>query len=242
MTRRIVVALDEGPASYQALRAAVRLAAEMSAEILALFIEETDLFSVAAMPYSSIVSSEAGDIAPLDENVLRRSLRVQARHLREDVARIASGYRVSWQFEVARGRVCEEILKYAESSEMLAIGASSRLRRRGFGANVGTILSETQCSVLVFHERAPAAARIAMMSEAPAARQIGETLARMLGAPGFEAIEAQTARHVFDRLMRLAPSHVVTDRALLAKIGVAPYELVNVLDLEALILASEANP
>ncbi|MFZ1991354.1 MAG: universal stress protein [Alphaproteobacteria bacterium] len=242
MTRRIVVALDESPASYQALRSAVRLAAEMSAEILALFIEETDLFSVAAMPYSSIVSFEAGDIAPLDENVLRRSLRLQARRLREDVARIASDYRVSWQFEVARGRVCEEILKYAESSEMLAIGASSRLRQRALGANVGTILREARCSVLVFHGRSPAAARIVVMSEAAAARQIGETLVRMIGALGFEAIEPQSARDAFDRLMRLAPSHVVTDRALLAKIGVAPQELVNVLDLEALILASEGNP
>ena len=242
MTRRIVVALDESPASYRALQSAARLAAEMSAEILALFIEEADLFSVAAMPGSSIVSFEAGNIAPFDESSLLRGLRVQARRLREDVARIAADYRVSWQFEVARGRVCEEILKYAESSEMVAIGASSRLRRRGLGANVGTILREARCSVLVFHERASSAARIVVMNGAPAAKRIGEVLARMTGALGFEVIEPGTAREALDRLMRLAPSHVVTDRAFLAKIGLSPQELVNGLDLEALILASEGNP
>lgn len=240
MTRRIVVALDESPASYRALKSAARLAAEMSAEIFALFIEEADLFSIAAMPGSSIVSFEAGNIAPLDENSLLRGLRVQARRLREDVARIAADYRVSWRFEVARGRVCEEILRYAETSEMIAIGASSR--RRGLGTNVGIILREARCSVLVFHEREPANARIVVIDGAPAAKQIGEAVARVIGTVGFETIEPKTAREAFDRLMRLAPSHVVTDRALLAKIGLSPQELVNALDLEALILAGEGNP
>ena len=242
MTRRIVVALDESPASYHALRSAAWLAAEMSVEILALFIEEADLFAAAAMPSSSVVSYEAGTIAPLDAGSLQRSLQVQARRLRENVARIAADYRVSWQFQVVRGRVCEEVLKQAQSGEMIALGVSSRVRRRGFGTNVGTILSEARSSVFVFHERLPAAARIVVMNGSTAARQIGQTLARMIGAVGFESIEPESAGRAFDRLMRLAPSHVVTDRALLAKIGVAPYELVNVLDLEALILASEANP
>src|SRR5262249_16680742 len=107
--------------------------------------------------------------------------------------------------------------------------------------NAGTILSKARCSVLVFQERAPAAARVVVMSGGAPARQIGEALAHGVGALGFEIIEPATAGLAFDRLMRLMPRHVVTARVLLANIGISPQELVRALELEALIVAGEGN-
>ena len=241
MTRRIIVAIDESPASYQALRASAHLAAELSAEIFALFIEDSDLFAIASVPGGSYVSLGVGNVSPFDEGVLARTLRVQARRLKAEVARIAGNYRVSWQFQVARGRVCEEILKQAQGGEMIAIGAASRLHRRGFGSNVPTILSEAHGSVLVFHERGAGASRIVVMSESPAAGEIGAAFARIAGALGVAAIAPQSSAAAFDQLMRASPSHVITDRAMLAKLGLSPQELVNALDLEALILVGLGN-
>jgi hypothetical protein len=123
---------------------------------------------------------------------------------------------------------------------MIAIGASSSIRR-GLGSNVSAILSEASCSVLVFHDRAPAEPRIVIVSEdSSPAVEVGETLARTTGVANYEKI-APSAR-AFDQLMRLAPSHVVIDRASLDKLDISPQVLANALRLEALIVAGPRNP
>lgn len=240
MTRRIVVALDEGPASILALRSAARLAAEMSAEILALFVEDEDLFAVAALPGYSVVSYQGGDVAPLDQGALLRGLRARARRLQEEVARVAGGYHVAWQFQVARGRVRDEILSRAQSCEMIAIGASS-VRRRAFGRNAGAILEGASCSVIVFHERPRRSARVVVLSRNADARRIAASLSHTAGVLTFEEVEFENPQRTFDQLVRMAPSHVVTDRAALAKLGMAPQALVSALDLEALLVTASGN-
>jgi nucleotide-binding universal stress UspA family protein len=240
MTRRIIVALDEGAASYRALQSAARLAAEMSAEILAVFIEEADLLSAAALPGHSVVSYQGGDVAPLNQEALARALRVRARQLREQVERVAGSYSVAWQFEVARGRVREEILARTQSCEMIAIGASSA-HRRGFGRNARAIVEQASCSVIVVHERARPSPRVVILSANSHGQEIAASLARITGARSFEEVAVENTRQAFDQLMRMAPSHVVTDRAALAKLGMSPQALVNALDLEALLVTGAGN-
>ncbi len=214
-----------------ALQSAARLAAEMSAEILAIFIEDADLFSVAALPGHFVVSFQGGDVAPLDEAALYARLRVRERRLREDVARIAGINRVAWKFQIARGRVRDEILARAHSCEMIAIGASSVHHRR-LGRNAGAILEQASCSVIVFHERARPSPRVALVSENPYAREIAAESRAHDRCASFRGSRARkSAKGIRSADAHGAQSMCVTDRAALAKLGMSPQALASALDL-----------
>ena len=242
MTRRIIVAIDESAASHAALESAARLAAEISAEILGIFIEDVDMFLAAGVPGSSVVHYHDESALPLDESGLARSLRARARQLRGEVARMAELYRIPWSFETVRGRVSEEILRLAGSSEMIAIGTSSMRGRGIFGATAQAIVERAHCSVLVVRRQLPPAQRIVVLSGAKRAHEIGANLARTTGAHLIVQDRPTDRRAAFDLLMRLSPSYLVIDRPSLEALKVSARELAEGLMLEGLILADEGVP
>jgi nucleotide-binding universal stress UspA family protein len=243
MTRRIMIALDASPASRAALESAARLAAELSAEVFGLFIEDAEIISAAGLPGVTIVSYQGTHTEPLDAAGLMSSLRARARILRQDVERIANTYDIQWRFETARGHVSEEILRAAASSEMIALGFTS-FHRGGwdaFGATALAIIDKAPCSVLLARRLPLPASRIVVLSAGSRrAQEIGRALARMTNAELAIQEPATTVALTFEQLIRLAPGHVVIDRKSLALLGVSARELGRKLRLEGLIVTASA--
>jgi len=105
--RRIVVAMDMPGA--MAVTTAVDLARTLEAELLGLFVEDVQLFDLAALPFAGEVGFPSATRRVLDVEALERSLRAQAGRLRQDLMTRLAGVPTKWTFEwcaAASRRAC----------------------------------------------------------------------------------------------------------------------------------------
>ncbi len=119
--RRILVGLDASPASLAALEAALLLAAEIDAELDALYVEDDNMLRFAGLPFTRVIDAYSPgprEVEPVD---VERALRLQAQRMRRLVAE-AAGTRIAWRFRVARGDVGREVLAAARDAELLTLG------------------------------------------------------------------------------------------------------------------------
>jgi len=90
------------PGSAGAPEAVARLAAEMQAELLGLFIEDIELLRFAALPFAAEVGFPSAARRTVDLAGLERQLRTQAAGLRQALATALDPTTVIWSFRVAR--------------------------------------------------------------------------------------------------------------------------------------------
>ena len=99
--RRIVACFAPGsPASPEAI---ARLAREMRAELLGLFIEDSDLLRFASLPFAAEVGFASARRRPLDLAGMERTLRLHADFVRKALAAALDPAQHAWSFRVARG-------------------------------------------------------------------------------------------------------------------------------------------
>jgi hypothetical protein len=97
---RIIACFVPGGAGSPA--AVARLAQEMQAELLGLFIEDVELLRFAALPFAAEVGFPSAARRTLDVAAMERQLRTQAAALRQALAVALDPTAVSWSFRVAR--------------------------------------------------------------------------------------------------------------------------------------------
>src|SRR5690606_12853507 len=129
--RRLVVAIESGPAGEAAVEHAAALAAELGVEIVGVFVEDANLLAVSALPLHEIALTGA---APrrLERGTVERAYRVQAERARRALERAAAARRIAYSFRVSRGRPLEELLRAAEAADVVTLAApvSRHARRR----------------------------------------------------------------------------------------------------------------
>ncbi|MPY68812.1 MAG: hypothetical protein GEU92_01870 [Alphaproteobacteria bacterium] len=124
VVRRIVVAMDSSPHSRAALDAAAALAARLHAELEGLFVEDIDLFNLAALPFGREFNLATGAARAFDAAALAEQLARQAAEMRRAVAVAAARAHVRSSFRVARGRIAAEIVAAAAAADLLILGAA----------------------------------------------------------------------------------------------------------------------
>lgn len=147
--RRILVALDVSEQSRAALESAARLAAGLQAELVGLFVEDSELLQIAELPVSRLVGP--GGIAALDAALLRRAFKVQAAEARRALEATAERWQVKSSFQVTRGAAAEVVVAEASHFDLVALGRTSRPggRRAPLGATARHAARTASCSVLV---------------------------------------------------------------------------------------------
>ena len=149
--RRILVALDVSEQSRAALEAAARLAGGLNAELVGLFVEDSELLQVAELPVTRLVGARG--TGTLDPAMLRRAFRVQAAEAREALERTAERWQVKWSFRVTRGTIAEAVVAEAGAGafDLVALGRTSRpaVRTAPLGATARRTALAASCSVLV---------------------------------------------------------------------------------------------
>lgn len=120
--RRVVVALGAS-SSTVALATAVGLARTMDAELVGLFVEDSDLIEFAALPFAGEIGFPSATRRPLDVSAMERSLRAQARRFRQEVSERLAGQPVKWSFEVVRGRTVAAIASAVAERDLVVISA-----------------------------------------------------------------------------------------------------------------------
>lgn len=108
--RRIVAGFDAGACRPETLQALAALAAEMQAELVGVFIEDTALLELARLPFAAEVGYPSAAHHRLDVQMLERALRTRAEELRRALAAALDPAAVKWTFRVARGQPADTLV------------------------------------------------------------------------------------------------------------------------------------
>jgi nucleotide-binding universal stress UspA family protein len=146
LSRRVVIGLEESAECRSGLETAARLASALAVELHGIFVEDSELLAAAGLPITSLIGYEGGERQTIDAAAMRRSLKVRAQALRDRLKRVAAAHGVAWSFETRQGFVAEQLLDYTNPGDILALGASGRLRQ---GVTVTSVSRGAACAVLV---------------------------------------------------------------------------------------------
>lgn len=148
----ILVALDLSPHSEAALAAAAQLAAALHLELRGLYVEDVNLLRLCGLPFGIEYGSFTAKPRRIEQNHLEREFRIQASRLRKIMADIAGQNRISWSFQVVRGRVTDQLLEAATSARMLSLGRVGRSPGKRTGSTAQAIAQRSRRPV-VFQSR-----------------------------------------------------------------------------------------
>jgi nucleotide-binding universal stress UspA family protein len=119
---RVLVALDASAHSMAALEMAAGLAAVAKAELVGLFVEDTQLLHLAESPHAREMLYPSAQQQPLNLATMEQRLRAQAEQARCAMAELADPAQVRWSFQVVRGEVNAAVLAAASETDVLALG------------------------------------------------------------------------------------------------------------------------
>jgi len=150
--RRIVVALDASRQSQVVLEAAAELAARLGADLVGLFIEDTNLLNLASSPFGRELSRFSATPHQMQSEQLERQLRIQASQLRRALAAAADRQQVSGTLRVVRGQIVPELVRAAAESDLIILGRAdqSLARQRRLGNTARGFLAQTPCLTLLW--------------------------------------------------------------------------------------------
>lgn len=124
--RRVLLALAAGGIDPASLRAGVALAADLSAELEALFVEDMDLLTLSALPFACEILP-SGSERPMVAEGMASALRAQAACLREQLAQQADLARVKWSFRTLRARRVNALLELAAGQDVVVTAWHRRM-------------------------------------------------------------------------------------------------------------------
>lgn len=149
--RRILVALDASPDSHAALEEAAALAARLEAELTGIFVLDTELLRLSALPVARETGLTSAQHRSLDPQQMERALKLQAERARLAMEAIARQHRLRSSFRLARGNVLAELLEAAAQTDLMALGAMGHMGVTGrrLGSTVRGIAARAACPVLL---------------------------------------------------------------------------------------------
>lgn len=107
MVRRVIACFapgaDAGPGAI------ARLARDLQAELLGLFIQDEALLRFAALPFAAEVGFPSATRRALDPAALERALRAQAASLERAIASVLDPAALAWTFRVARASPADAV-------------------------------------------------------------------------------------------------------------------------------------
>jgi hypothetical protein len=104
--RRIIACFAPGRGASP--EAVTRLAKELRAELLGLFIEDAELLRFAALPFAAEIGFPSAVRRALDQLAVERMLRAQGAALKQALAASLGGH-ASWSFRVARAAPADAV-------------------------------------------------------------------------------------------------------------------------------------
>lgn len=151
--KRILVALDASTHSLAALEAAARLAANLHAELIGLFVEDENLLHLAGLPFAYEFNPSSAVRQPMSSEKMERQLKLQASQARHALQTAADRVEAQWSFRTVRGQVTASVLAAALEADLLAMGRVGRplSSRSRLGSTAREASTRTRRSVLLVH-------------------------------------------------------------------------------------------
>ena len=117
---RMVIGLCAGGGGG-GMAAAAHIAAAMGLDIEGLFIEDEDLFGLAALPFVTELQSGTLTARPVDRTRLEHEMRAAASALQRALAAAAQPARASWRFASVRGHIESVVATATAPGDVVAV-------------------------------------------------------------------------------------------------------------------------
>lgn len=124
---RILMAVDASMQSYDALEAAAEFASHFQAHLMALFIEDINLFKLAELPFAKELDRSSGVMRPLDPDGVTRALRADAQKFEKRLSEESEKHRISASMRVVRGHYVAAALEMADKGDIVLLHDVARL-------------------------------------------------------------------------------------------------------------------
>ncbi len=211
---RVLVAVDASAASLLALELAADLAAALRASLTGLYVEEEDLLHAAGLPFARRVRAQSGELAPFSASELEREWRALAGVAREALTRVAQARRLSWHFEVVRGRALQVVPQASHGVRLAGLGVSSRGERR-LGSLAQAALGAAGASVLLVPpQRRPGTHWVAVVDSAASAAAVLGMVAALVDS-GAAELPLLLVKSDLDAALVLPPALTTVPRLIL---------------------------
>jgi hypothetical protein len=99
-------------------------------ELLGLFVEDTRLMQLAAIPCAREVRFASARVKPMRATTIDRHLKAQETAARRVLAQAASSHRVTWSFRVTQGPVSSALVDEAREVDLLFVAGTAVQRQR----------------------------------------------------------------------------------------------------------------
>lgn len=116
---RVLVALNASRRDYQALELAASLAARKRVELLAVFVEDINLFNLAELPFAKEIDRASGVERELDNLRLARAQKSRIGQIQQALDQIIDKLQIQASFRIIRGHFVQAVLSAAEEVDIL---------------------------------------------------------------------------------------------------------------------------
>jgi len=149
--RRILVAVDTSSHSLAALEAAATIARKMEADIHGLFVQDEIWEKLSRLPSIATINELTGETKSLEEKNLEKQVEQQKKRLRRHLKTISREHNISYHWDTVQGRVVDEILRAAESADLITIGrrGHSFPEKKKLGSSAKAIIRLTNKPILL---------------------------------------------------------------------------------------------
>ena len=181
--RRVLVALDPCEVDPADFEASARLAAGLTAELVALFLEDSDLIAAADLPVTHLIPAGCRHMVALDSSAMRRAFRVAEGRAREHLSSVAERWHLDWSFEVTEVRQAAVTMARLRSEDFLVL-ASTAGRRAVVSRRAAAVHAErAPCPLMLLREGSRGQPVSVVYEGGESTLMLGRDLARVYESP-----------------------------------------------------------
>lgn len=118
---RILMAVDASLQNYDALEAAAEFASHLETQLVALFVEDINLFKLAELPFAKELDRSSGVMRSLSPDSVTRALKADAQKFEKRLSEESAKRRISVSMKVVRGHYAAAALEIADKSDIVFV-------------------------------------------------------------------------------------------------------------------------
>ncbi len=127
---RVTLVIDASRGSLDSLKTAADIAAQVEAHLMALFIEDINLFSLAELPFARELDRTSGATRPFDRHVVTRALQADAKRIRQLLQTESEHRQITASLQVVRGHYVSAAMEAAEKTDIVILSNVTGVRLR----------------------------------------------------------------------------------------------------------------
>ncbi|MGZ3410975.1 MAG: hypothetical protein ACXU80_11530 [Xanthobacteraceae bacterium] len=131
--KRLVLGFQSRIPERSSMRLAAELASLLDLELLGLFLEDSSLRDLAAIPFAREIRSLGGGWHRLDTEQLSHDLDLAARNAERTFSEVAKRLQIKCQFEVVRGATTKSIAALSRTDDIVMVAEPTSAAERATG-------------------------------------------------------------------------------------------------------------